>query len=72
MEVVQEIAFEIKLLWHHDPDINDPQETHVLRSLLGRAFWRIKGLAEQEYGPQNPITKKPARIREDAQKMLRK
>jgi hypothetical protein len=23
-------------------------------------IWRIKGLAEQEYGPQHPITKKLA------------
>ena len=33
-------------------------------------IWRIKGLAEQEYGPQHPITKKLASMHEDAQKLL--
>ncbi len=34
-------------------------------------IWRIKGLVEQEYGPQHPITKKLASMHEDAQKLLR-
>ena len=34
-------------------------------------IWRIKVLAEQEYGPQHPITKKLASMHEDAQKLLR-
>lgn len=34
-------------------------------------IWRIKGLAEQEYGPQHPITKKLASMHEDAQTLLR-
>jgi len=34
-------------------------------------IWRVKGLAEQEYGPQHPITKKLASMHEDAQKLLR-
>ena len=34
-------------------------------------IWRVKGLAEQEYGQQNPITKKLASMHEDAQKLLR-
>jgi hypothetical protein len=33
--------------------------------------WRIKGLAEQEYGPQHPLTKKLAVMHEDIQKLLR-
>ncbi len=33
--------------------------------------WRIKGLAEQEYGPQRPLTKKLAIMHEDIQKLLR-
>jgi hypothetical protein len=33
--------------------------------------WRIKSLAEQEYGPQHPITKKLAGVHEDIQKLLR-
>jgi hypothetical protein len=34
-------------------------------------IWRIKGLAEQEYGPQHPITKKLAGMHTDAQGLLR-
>ena len=33
--------------------------------------WRIKGLAEQEYGPQHPLTKRLAVMHEDIQKLLR-
>ena len=33
-------------------------------------IWRIKGVAEQEYGPQHPITKKLARMHADAQALL--
>ena len=33
--------------------------------------WRIKGLAEQEYGPQHPITKKLACLHEEIQNLLR-
>jgi|GEM_PF-211397 len=33
-------------------------------------IWRIKGLAEQEYGPQHPITKKLSRMHADAQALL--
>jgi len=33
-------------------------------------IWRIKGLAEQEYGPQHPITKKLAGMHEEAQGLL--
>ena len=31
---------------------------------------RIKGLVEQEWGPQQPTTKKLARMHEEAQKIL--
>jgi hypothetical protein len=34
-------------------------------------IWRIKGLAEQEYGPQHPITRKLAGMHADAQALLR-
>ena len=34
-------------------------------------IWRIKGLAEQEYGPQHPITRKLIAMHEDAQALLR-
>ena len=34
-------------------------------------IWRVKSLAEQEYGPKHPITKKLASMHDDAQKLLR-
>ena len=33
--------------------------------------WRIKGLAEQEYGPQHSITKKLGSMHADVQILLR-
>ena len=33
-------------------------------------IWRIKGLAEQEYGPQHPITKKLSSMHADLQELL--
>jgi hypothetical protein len=33
-------------------------------------IWRIKGLAEQEYGPQHPITKKLSSLHADVQVLL--
>jgi len=33
-------------------------------------IWRIKGLAEQEYGPQHPITKKLCSMHADVQALL--
>ena len=33
-------------------------------------IWQIKGLAEQEYGPQHPITKKLGSMHADAQGLL--
>jgi hypothetical protein len=35
---LQEITFEIGMLGKYGLDINDPQEMHVLRALLGRTF----------------------------------
>ena len=35
-------------------------------------IWQIKGLAEQEYGPQHPITKKLGSMHADAQGLLQK
>jgi len=34
-------------------------------------IWRIKSLAEQEYGPQHPINKKLGSMLKDVQKLLR-
>lgn len=33
-------------------------------------IWRIKGLAEQEYGPQHPITRKLSGMHAEAQALL--
>jgi hypothetical protein len=33
-------------------------------------IWRIKGLVEQEYGPQHPITRKLSSMHGDAQALL--
>lgn len=33
-------------------------------------IWRIKGLAEQEYGPQHSVTRKLASMHADAQALL--
>ncbi|MDD2755343.1 MAG: tetratricopeptide repeat protein [Methanothrix sp.] len=38
LDEVREIAFEIGMLGQNGLDINDPNETHVLRSLPGRVF----------------------------------
>jgi hypothetical protein len=32
-------------------------------------IWRIKGLAEQEYGPQHPTTKKLSSMHAEAQEL---
>jgi len=33
-------------------------------------IWRIKGLSEQEFGPDHPITKKLSSMHADAQALL--
>jgi hypothetical protein len=33
-------------------------------------IWRIKGLAEEEYGPEHPITKKLSSMHTDAEALL--
>jgi tetratricopeptide (TPR) repeat protein len=38
LQEIQEITFEIGMLGKYGLDINDPHETHVLRSLPGRTF----------------------------------
>jgi hypothetical protein len=40
------------------------QNRNYIRKEIGKLLseiWRIKGLSEQEYGPQHPITKKLSR-----------
>jgi hypothetical protein len=51
------------------------QNRKCITNEIGRLLseiWRIKGLAEQEYGPQHPITKKLAGMHADVQKLLQK
>jgi len=43
--------------------------TKEIGKLLSEIWW-IKGLAEQEYGPQHPITKKLSSMHADAQALL--
>ena len=43
--------------------------TKEIGNLLSE-IWRIKGLAEQEYGPQHPITKKLGSMHSNAQELL--
>ena len=42
LDGVREIAFEIGLQGQYGLDINDPKETHVLRSLPGRTFTALE------------------------------
>lgn len=51
-------------------DQNRKYITKEIGKLLSET-WRIKGLAEQDYGPQHPISKKLAGLHEDLQNLLR-
>jgi hypothetical protein len=49
------------------------QNRKYITKEIGRLLseiWQVKGLAEQEYGPQHPITKKLARMHIDVQTLL--
>jgi len=49
------------------------QNRRYVQKEIGRLLsdiWRIKGLAEQEYGPQHPIAKKLTGMHGDAQLLL--
>jgi hypothetical protein len=49
------------------------QNRNYIKKEVGKLLseiWRIKDLAEQEYGPQNPIAKKLSRMHADAQELL--
>jgi hypothetical protein len=49
------------------------QNRNYIQKEIGKLLseiWRIKGLAEQEYGPQHPITKKLASVHKDVQELL--
>jgi hypothetical protein len=42
LQEIREISFEIGMLGQYGLDINDPQESHVLRALPGRTFSVLK------------------------------
>jgi hypothetical protein len=49
------------------------QNRRYIQKEIGKLLsdvWRIKGLSEQEYGQQHPITKKLARMHVDVQELL--
>ena len=49
------------------------QNRKYIKKEIGRLLseiWQIKGLAEQEYGSQHPITKKLDSMHADAQTLL--
>jgi hypothetical protein len=49
------------------------QNRNYIRKEIGKLLseiWRIKGLSEQEYGPQHPITKKLSSMHADADALL--
>jgi len=49
------------------------QNRNYVKKEIGKLLsdiWRVKGLAEQEYGSQHPITKKLGQMHADAQELL--
>ncbi len=49
------------------------QNRNYIKKEIGKLLsdiWRIKGLSEQEFGPQHPITKKLSSMHTDAQSLL--
>jgi len=52
--------------------MTEQNRKYVLKEIgrLLSEIWRVKGLAEQEYGPQHPITRKLAGMHADAQALL--
>jgi hypothetical protein len=49
------------------------QNRNYIKKEVGKLLsdiWRIKGLSEQEFGSQHPITKKLDRMHADAQALL--
>jgi hypothetical protein len=50
------------------------QNRNYIRKEIGKLLsdiWRIKGLSEQEYGLQHPITKKLGSMHADAEELIR-
>ena len=62
-----------KRRWRTVGELMTEQNRNYIKKEIGKPLsdiWRIKGLAEQEYGPQRPITKKLAGMHTDAQELL--
>ena len=64
-----------KTLWYSSTcsDIMTEQNRKYVQKEIGKLLseiWRIKGLAEQEYGPQHPITKKLINMHADVLELL--
>ncbi len=61
-------------LWYWTTELRyisrDQAPSAMTKIELLSEIWRIKGLAEQEYGPQHPITKKLGDMHTDAQALL--
>jgi hypothetical protein len=55
-------------------NMTEQNRRYVMKEIgrLLSEIWRIRGLAEQEYGPNHPITKKLAGMHEEAQALLQK
>ena len=55
-------------------NMTEQNRRYVMKEIGRLLFeiWRIKGLAEQECGPNHPITKKLAGMHEEAQMLLKK
>jgi hypothetical protein len=50
------------------------QNRNYIRKEIGKLLseiWRIKGLSEQEYGPQHPITKKLGSMHANAEELMK-
>jgi len=50
------------------------QNRNYIKKEIGKLLseiWRIKGLAEQEYGPKHPITKKLSSMHADVEELMK-
>jgi hypothetical protein len=53
--------------------VTEQNRNYILKEVgkLLSDIWRIKGLSEQEFGPNHPITKKLSSMHADAQALLK-
>ena len=50
--------------------MTEQNRNYIRKEIGNHARWRIKGLSEQEYGSNHPITKKLISMHGDAQALL--